>query len=143
VAGLHNIEDYPDAATIPGLLVFRYDAPLFFANANNFKTRVLDAVDQAPEPVEWLVLNAEAIVDVDLTAADALLELHDEIEGRGITFAMARVKQDLRDQLERIGLLTHMGVEHLYPTLPVALEAFRHRTERDKPDARPTPPART
>jgi high affinity sulfate transporter 1 len=131
VAGLHNIEDYPDAATIPGLLVFRYDAPLFFANANDFKTRVLAAVDDASEPVEWLLLNAEAIVDIDLTAADALAELHDELEGRGITFAMARVKQDLRDQLERIGLITHMGVDHLYPTLPVALEAFERRARRE------------
>jgi high affinity sulfate transporter 1 len=130
IAGLHNIEDYPGAATIPGLVVFRYDAPLCFANANDFRTRALDAVDRQQGPVEWLLLNAEAIVDIDLTAADALGELHDDLQRRGIVLAMARVKQDLRDQLERIGLITHIGADHLYPTLPVALEAFEHRSRR-------------
>jgi SulP family sulfate permease len=86
-------------------------------------------VDRQPEPVEWLLLNAEAIVEVDLTAADALGELHDELERRGIVLALARVKQDLRDQLERIGLVTHIGPERLYPTLPVALEAFERRSD--------------
>ncbi len=114
VAGLHNVEDYPDAETIPGIVVFRYDAPLCFANANDFKTRALDAVERQSERVEWLLLNAEAIVEIDLTAADALGELHDELERRGIVLAMARVKQDLRDQLERIGLITHIGADRLY-----------------------------
>lgn len=127
VAGLHNVEDYPDAATIPGLVVFRYDAPLCFANAHDFKTRALEAVERQPQPVEWLLLNAEAIVEVDLTAADALGELHDELARRGIVFALARVKQDLRDQLERIGLITHIGQDRLFATLPVALEAFERR----------------
>jgi high affinity sulfate transporter 1 len=142
VAGLHNIEDYPDAATIPGLVVFRYDAPLCFANANDFKNRALDAVGHETEPVEWLLLNAEAIVEVDLTAADALGELHDELERLGVVLALARVKQDLRDQLERIGLVTHIGADRLYPTLPVALDAFEHRTdERAEPRTRKEDPA--
>jgi high affinity sulfate transporter 1 len=136
VAGLHDIEDYPDAETVPGLVVFRYDAPLCFANANDFKTRALGAVDRQADRVEWLLLNAEAIVEIDLTAADALGELHDELERRGIVLAMARVKQDLRDQLERIGLITHLGADRLYPTLPVALEAFERRA-RDHPSRDP------
>ncbi len=130
VAGLHDIEDYPDAATIPGLVVFRYDAPLCFANASDFKNRALEAVDSQPETVEWLLLNAEAIVEIDLTAADALGELHDELERRGIVFALARVKQDLRAQLERIGLITHIGQDRLFATLPVALEAFERRERK-------------
>jgi high affinity sulfate transporter 1 len=130
VAGLHNVEDYPDAATIPGLVVFRYDAPLCFANANDFKTRALEAVDGQSQPVDWLLLNAEAIVEIDLTAADALGELHDELQRRGIVFALARVKQDLRDQLERIGMVTHIGQDRLFATLPVALDAFDHRAPR-------------
>jgi sulfate permease, SulP family len=130
VAGLHNVEDYPGAVTIPGLVVFRYDAPLCFANANDFKARALAAVDHQAVPVEWLLLNAEAIVEIDLTAADALGELHDELERRGIVFALARVKQDLREQLERIGLVTHIGQDRLFATLPVALDAFERRHER-------------
>jgi SulP family sulfate permease len=130
VAGLHDIEDYPNAVTIPGLVVFRYDAPLCFANANDFRTRALEAVESQSEPVEWLLLNAEANVQVDLTSADALGSLHDELAERGIELALARVKQDLREQLERIGLITHIGPERIYPTLPVALEAFERRHER-------------
>lgn len=129
VAGLHSIEDYPDAVTIPGLVVFRYDAPLWFANANDFKTRALEAVDAQTDRVEWLLLNAEAIVEIDLTAADALGELHDELERRGVVLALARVKQDLREQMERIGLVTHIGQDRLFATLPVALEAFDRRQE--------------
>ena len=128
VAGLHDIEDYPDAVTVPGLVVFRYDAPLCFANANDFKTRALAAVDGQTTAVEWLLLNAEAIVDVDLTSADALGELHDRLQARGIVLAMARVKHDLGAQLERIGLITHIGPERIFATLPVALEAFERRT---------------
>ena len=142
VAGLHSIEDYPDAETIPGLVVFRYDAPLCFANANDFKTRALEAVDSQSEPVEWLLLNAEAIVEVDLTAADVLGELHDELERRGIVLALARVKQDLRTQLERIGLVTHIGQDRLFATLPVALEAFERRREIAPNGAGPRPESR-
>lgn len=142
VAGLHDIEDYPDAVTFPGLVVFRYDAPLCFANANDFKVRALEAVDSQTETVEWLLLNAEAIVEIDLTAADALGELNDELERRGIVLALARVKQDLRTQLERIGLVTHIGQDRLFATLPVALDAFERRRETALNSAGRTPTSR-
>jgi SulP family sulfate permease len=129
---MHDVRDYQDAVTVPGLVVFRYDAPLVFANANDFKTRALEAVEEAPAPAEWLLINAEAIVDIDITAADALGELHDELDRRGVVLAMARVKQDLRDQLETIGMITHIGPEWLFATLPVAEEAFAHRHD-DRP----------
>jgi MFS superfamily sulfate permease-like transporter len=127
LAGLHNIEDYPDAEQIPGLLVFRYDAPLCFANAQDFRTRALAAVDAQTTPVEWFLLNAEAIVELDLTSADALRDLAEELAGRGITFAMARVKQDFRAQLRRGGLLGVIDETRIYPTLPTAVEAFERR----------------
>ena len=142
VAGLHDIEDYPDAVTFPGLVVFRYDAPLCFANANDFKVRALEAVDSQTETVEWLLLNAEAIVEIDLTAADALGELNDELERRGIVLALARVKQDLRTQLERIGLVTHIGQDRIFATLPVALDAFERRRETAPSSAGRTPTSR-
>ena len=97
VAGMHDVDDYPEADLVPGLLVYRYDAPLFFANAENFRERAIAAVNDYPGRVEWFVLNAEANVEVDLTALDALDQLRTELERRGIVFAMARVKQDLRD----------------------------------------------
>ena len=127
VAGMHDIDDYPDASPEPGLVVYRYDAPLFFANAENFRERAMAAVDENPVPVEWFLLNAEANVEVDLTALDALDRLRTDLERRGIVFAMARVKQDLRDELEAAGLLEKIGADRIFMTLPTAVEAYRNR----------------
>ena len=93
----------PRRHRVPGLLVYRYDSPLFFANAEDFTSRALAAVDAAAVPVRWFVLNTEAIVEVDLTAADALEELRAELENRGVVVALARVKQDLRDGTAALG----------------------------------------
>jgi sulfate permease, SulP family len=127
LAGMHDVDDYPQANLVPGLLVYRYDAPLFFANAENFRERALAAVSDYPGRVEWFVLNAEANVEVDLTALDALDHLRSELERRGINFAMARVKQDMRDELEAAGLLEKVGEDNIYPTLPTAVEAYKDR----------------
>jgi MFS superfamily sulfate permease-like transporter len=125
VAGMHDIDDYPEASLVPGLLVYRYDAPLFFANAENFRERAIEAVDEFPSAVQWFVLNAEANVEVDLTALDALDQLRTELTERGIVFAMARVKQDLRAELEAAGLVDKVGEDRIFPTLPTAVEAYR------------------
>jgi SulP family sulfate permease len=127
IAGMHDIDDHPEAKTIPGLVVYRYDAPLCFANAENFRQRALAAVADSPIPVEWFLLNTEANVEVDITAVDALEDLRAELAKRGIVFAMARVKQDLRDLLTPSGLLDRVGEDHVFPTLPTAVQAFRER----------------
>lgn len=129
VAGMHDVDDYPDARPVPGLVVYRYDAPLFFANAENFRERALAAVEAADGPVEWFVLNAEAQVDPDLTAVDALEQLRQDLTARGIVFAMARVKSDLRDDLVAAGFIDRVGAERIFPTLPTAVEAFRNRSD--------------
>ncbi len=129
VAGMHDLDDYPDADPVPGLVVYRYDAPLFFANAENFRERALAAVDESPVPVEWFVLNAEANVEVDLTALDILDQLRSELASRGIVFAMARVKQDLRDALEAAGLVDKIGEDRIFMTLPTAVEGYRSRSD--------------
>jgi MFS superfamily sulfate permease-like transporter len=131
VAGMHDIDDYPEAKPVPGLVVYRYDAPLCFANAEDFRERALAAVDQNSGPVEWFVLNAEANVEVDLTALEALDQLRAELTKRGIVFGMARVKQDLRDALRAAGLLDKIGEDRIFPTLPTAVETYRR--ERDSP----------
>ena len=127
LAGLHDVDDYPDAITTPGLVVYRYDAPLCFANADDFRMRVLRAVRDATQPVEWVLLNMEANVEIDLTAVDMLADLHAELDARGIVVALARVKRDLAVFLDRAGLTTRVGSEHLYPTLPTAVAAFHSR----------------
>ncbi|MGW7681559.1 SulP family inorganic anion transporter [Kribbella sp. NPDC054772] len=128
IAGMHDIDDYPDARPVPGLVVYRYDSPLFFANAEDFHRRALAAVDDAPTPVRWLLLNTEANVEIDITALDALDTLRVELEARGIVLALARVKQDLRDDLEAAGFLDRLGADRVFYTLPTAVEAFREET---------------
>jgi sulfate permease, SulP family len=125
VAGMHDVDDYPQARTIPGLLVYRYDSPLFFANAENFRHRALAAVDEQTEAVRWFVLNTEANVEVDITALDAVDELRRELTHRGIVFSLARVKQDLLDELTAYGLTATVGRERIFPTLPTAVAAYR------------------
>ncbi|MFJ1811165.1 MULTISPECIES: SulP family inorganic anion transporter [unclassified Streptomyces] len=125
VAGMHDIDDYPQARTIPGLLVYRYDSPLFFANAEDFRRRALAAVDEQTDPVRWFVLNTEANVEVDITALDAVDELRRELARRGIVFALARVKQDLMDDLAAYGLADSVGGDLVFPTLPTAVAAYR------------------
>lgn len=127
LAGMHDLDDYPEAVPVPGLVVYRYDAPLFFANAEDFHARAMAVIDRSPYPVEWFVLNAEAQVDPDLTAVDAMEQLRRELTERGIVFAMARVKQDLRDDLENAGFLDKVGAERIFATLPTAVAAFRMR----------------
>jgi MFS superfamily sulfate permease-like transporter len=127
IPGLHDIQDWEGATTIPGLVIYRYDAPLCFANAEDFKCRVLKAIEMEVTPVEWLVLNTEAIVEIDITAMDILEELHDELAARGIILAMARVKQDLYAQLKRSKILKKMNEKHIYLTLHSMLADFQSR----------------
>lgn len=130
MAGMHDVDDYPQARTIPGLLVYRYDSPLFFANAQDFHRRALASVDEQTEPVRWFVLNTEANVEVDITALDAVERLRQDLTHRGIVFALARVKQDLLDQLEPYGLVEAVGRDLIFPTLPTAVTAYREWNSR-------------
>ncbi|WP_432143607.1 SulP family inorganic anion transporter [Streptomyces sp. bgisy084] len=135
VPGMHDVDDYPQARLIPGLLVYRYDSPLFFANAEDFRRSALDAVATQEIPVRWFVLNAEANVEVDITALDSLDQLRRELTARGIEFAMARVKQDLRVELDAYGLSASIGEDRIFPTLPVAVAAYHSwRRNRDSDD---------
>ena len=133
LAGMHDIEDHLGTTTVPGLVVYRYDAPLCFANAEDFRDRALAALEAAPAPVLWLVLNTEAIVEIDITAADAVHTLCDELDTRGVVLALARVKQDLLHDLRRSGLANRIGADRIFPTLPTAVAAF-------KEEQRPHPP---
>jgi SulP family sulfate permease len=137
VAGMHDIDDHPDAVQVPGLVVYRYDSPLFFANADDFTRRALEVVDAAQQRggVEWFLLNAEANTEVDLTAVDALEALRATLERRGIVFAMARVKEDMRVSLEAGGLVEQVGADLIFPTLPTAVAAYAawYRREHGTP----------
>lgn len=124
LAGMHDIDDYPDAEPVRGLVVYRYDAPLCFANADDFSRRALAALEASVGKPHWFLLNAEANVELDVTGADALHQLRGELGRREIVFAMARVKQDMRDQLAAAGLVEAVGEDRIFPTLPTAVAAY-------------------
>ena len=129
VKGYHDITRYPDARQIPGLLLFRWDAPLFFANADTFRERIVRTVDEAIVPVRWVVIAAEPITDVDTTAAEMLRELDKELASRSAELAFAEMKDPVKDRLERYGLQKKIGHEFFFPTLGVAVKAFLDRNE--------------
>jgi high affinity sulfate transporter 1 len=134
VEGYHDITRYPDARLIPGLVLFRWDAPLFFANAELFEDRVLDAVAASPTRVRWLVVTAEPVTDIDVTAADALAELDGKLWASGVELCFAELKDPVKDKLRRFGLFSRLGEEHFFPTIDVAVGNYlqTHATELAK-----------
>lgn len=124
VAGMHSLDDYPDSQPVEGLVVFRYDSPIFFANADDFSARAKQAIDRSPHPIRWFLLNAEANTEMDLTAVDALEKLRVDLESQGIRFAMARVKQNLSRSLAPTGFIKSVGKQYVFTTLPMAVRAY-------------------
>ena len=124
IKGYHDITRYPDARIVPGLVLFRWDAPLFFANAELFRDRVLDAVAASPTPVQWLVVGAEPITSVDVTAADVLDELDDALHAAGIDLCFAELKDPVKDKLKRFGLFSRLGEKRFFATVGQAVSAY-------------------
>ena len=124
LAGLHDIDDYPGAVTVPGLLIYRYDAPLFFGNCEDFKEQVEEAIDESPSTPCWVILNVEANMHIDYTAAETMRELIADIHAGGARFGLARLKHDLRAQLESAGIMDLIGNDLVFATLPEAIRAY-------------------
>jgi high affinity sulfate transporter 1 len=124
IKGYHDIKRYPDARLVPGLVLFRWDAPLFFANAESFQDRVLDAVDMSPTPVRWLVVAAEPVTSVDVTSADMLAELDETLHAAGIQLCIAEMKDPVKDKLKRFGLFARLGEATFFPTLGAAVSSY-------------------
>jgi len=124
VKGYHDITRYPGARRIPGLVLFRWDAPLFFANAELFQDRVLDAVATSPTAVHRLVVAAEPVTSVDVTAADMLAELDETLHAAGVELCFAEMKDPVKDKLKRFGLFAQLGEEVFFPTLGAAVSRY-------------------
>ena len=124
VKGYHDITRYPDARRIPGLVLFRWDAPLFFANAELFKQRALDAVASSPTPVRWLVVAAEPVTGIDVTAGDTLAELDKALHAMGIELCFAELKDPVKDTLKRFGLFAQLGEMYFFPTIGSAVARY-------------------
>jgi high affinity sulfate transporter 1 len=124
VEGYHDITRYPDARQIPGLVLFRWDAPLFFANAELFKERALDVVARSPSPVRWLVVAAEPVTSVDITAADAIGELDETLHSAGTELCFAELKDPVKDKLKRFGVFSLVGEKYFFPTIEAAVRSY-------------------
>ena len=135
--GQHDRELHPDAEQLPGLVIFRFDAPLFFANARTFRDQIRRLAAAEPRP-QWIIVAAEPITDVDTTAADMLAELDEELNAAGTSLVFAELKDPVRTKLERYQLIGPLNPAHFFPTLDAALDAFRQQTGADW-----TPPAQT
>jgi high affinity sulfate transporter 1 len=124
IRGYHDISRYPDAHLIPGLVLFRWDAPLFFANAELFNQRVLDAITSSPAPVKRVVVAAEPVTSVDVTAADALATLQESLNDAGIRLCFAEMKDPVKDKLRRFELFDRIGEQNFFATIGEAVNAY-------------------
>jgi anti-anti-sigma regulatory factor len=148
--GYHDARSYPAASRLPGLVIYRFDAPLFFANAKTFRDEVMRIAQADPLP-SWILIAAEPITDVDTTASDVLEELDETLNARRISLVFAELKDPVRGKIERYGLTRTIDPDHFFPTVEAAVTAFRAGTGADwtpavQPEADPTtadPTART
>jgi high affinity sulfate transporter 1 len=122
--GYHDITRHPEARQIPGLVLFRWDAPLFFANAAVFEERVQEAIALAPTPTKWVVVAAEPVTDVDITAADMLANLDEKLHLAGMDLCFAEMKGPVKDMLKRYGLFDSFGNENFFPTVGQAVDRY-------------------
>lgn len=123
--GYHDITRHPNARQIPGLVLLRWDSPLFFANAEWFHKRVLEAAEAAPAPVRWLVIAAEPMTSVDVTSADMLVDLDTELAEAGIQLRFAEMKDPVKDKLRRFGIFDRFGEARFFATLEEAVSCYR------------------
>ena len=121
----HDVGEVSEAQTFPGLIAYRFYAPLFFANAEYFVHRVRELIQASPSPVRWFLVDMQAIWEIDVTAAEALSRLARELQERGIALRIARANRPLREKLERIGLAEQLGAEGYFPSVHAAVAAFR------------------
>jgi len=134
--GYHDLRSYPDAELVPGLVIFRFDAPLFFANARTFRDQVSKLASADPAPA-WIVVAAEPITDVDTTAADMLQSLDEAINAKGVSLVFAEMKDPVRRKIERYELTKTIDPGHFFPTLQSAVTAYRQESGAPRPDPEP------
>jgi len=146
--GYHDVHMHPDAQRLPGLVIYRFDAPLFFANATTFRDEIRRLARADPPPV-WIIVAAEPMTDVDTTASDVLEELDEELNSSGISLVFAELKDPAKDKIERYGLTRTINPRHFFPTIESAVAAFQQQTgakwvaDTTPPPAAATPPAAT
>jgi MFS superfamily sulfate permease-like transporter len=124
IRGYHDIARYPEARLVPGMVLFRWDAPLFFANAELFEQRVLQAVAASPTPVRRIIVAAEPVTSIDVSSADMLAGLEQTLRESRIELHFAEMKDPVKDKLKRFELLEHFGPEVFHPTVGAAVDDY-------------------
>jgi high affinity sulfate transporter 1 len=143
--GYHDVHSYPGANHLPGLVIYRFDGPLFFANAKTFRDEVRRLARAKPPPT-WIVIAAEPVTDVDTTASDVLEDLDETLNSQGISLVFAELKDPVRHKIERYGLTRTIDPRHFFPTIEAAVTAFRQETgaewsaDASEPGDIPVPP---
>jgi high affinity sulfate transporter 1 len=140
LAGYHDVASYPDAARLPGCVIFRFDAPLFFANARTFRDQIRALARAEPAPA-WIIVAAEPITDVDTTAADVLRDLAEDLHERGVRLVFAELKDPVRNKIERYGMVDVIIEDRLFPTITQAVKAFERETGAEWDPPHPAPDA--
>ncbi len=130
ITGYHDVHSYPEAEQLPGCIIFRFDAPLIFANSRTFRDHIRALARSQPPPT-WIIVASEPITDVDTTAADMLEELDKTLNEGGISLVFAEMKDPVREKLDRYELTRTIDPAHFFPTLDVAVAAFRDQTGAD------------
>jgi MFS superfamily sulfate permease-like transporter len=128
--GYQDLRTHPEAQQLPRLVIYRFDAPLFFANAKTFRDEVRRLADSEPKPT-WIVIAAEPVTDVDTTASDVLEDLDEALNAEDISLVFAELKDPVRDKIERYGLTRTINPRHFFPTLESAVAAFRQQTSAE------------
>jgi MFS superfamily sulfate permease-like transporter len=142
LAGYHDTRAHPSAQHLPGLVIYRFDAPLFFANAKTFRDEIRRLARADPPPA-WIVIAAEPVTDVDTTASDVLEELDETLNAQGISLVFAELKDPVRRKIERYGLTRTIDPRHFFPTIEAAITAFRDETGAQWTAAAQTAPGQT
>src|SRR4029453_7590548 len=124
VRGYHDVTRYPAARRVPGLVLFRWDAPLFFANAELFHQRILDAFPKSPTQVRRIIVTAEPVTSIDVTSADMLAELEHSLTESGIELGFAEMKDPVKDKLKRFELFERFAAANFYPTIGTAVDPY-------------------
>ena len=125
--GYHDVRTYPEAQHLPGLVIYRFDGPLFFANATTFRDEIRRMARADPAPT-WILIAAEPVTDVDTTAADMLEDLDEALNAQGTSLVFAELKDPVRRKIERYGLTRTIDPRHFFPTTDAALAAYRKQT---------------
>jgi MFS superfamily sulfate permease-like transporter len=132
IPGYHDVRSYPEAELLPGAVIFRFDAPLFFANAHTFRDQIMRLASADPRP-RWIIVAAEPITDVDPTAADVLQSLDERINAVGVSLVFAEMKDPVRNKIERYELTKTIDPRHFFPTLEAAIAAFEAERDETEP----------